>query len=166
MKILLVLPILTVVLRCNIKKIYLEHFGLWLISLRAEGRQTSPSWRRGRKRDGPAAPLPPSHTPHPLRYLIGHGGRVRSWGEGSCSKNTRKALALPATGLGQFCPAPGTLKLMWVAVLAPLEFRGLLPDLMPPSAHPMLILRSQITHPFPPQGAIPRKIQESLRPFP
>jgi len=67
----------------------------------------------------------------------------------------RKALALPATNLGQFCPAPGTLKLMWVAVLAPLEFRGLLPDLMPPSAHPMLILRSQITHPFPPQVVIP-----------
>lgn len=87
-------------------------------------------------------------------------------GEGSCSKNTRKALALPATNLGQICPAPGTLKLLRVAVLAPLEFRGLLPDLMPPSAHPMLILRSQITHPFPPQGAIPRKMQGSLRPFP
>jgi len=31
--------------------------------VKAEGRQTSPSWRRGRKRDGPAAPLPPSHPP-------------------------------------------------------------------------------------------------------
>ena len=98
---------------------------------------------------------PPGTPPHPLRYPTLHGGRGRSWGEGSCSKNTRKALALPATNLGQICPAPGTLKLLRVAVLAPLEFRGLLPDLMPPSAHPMLILRSQATHPFPPQGAIP-----------
>lgn len=61
-------------------------------------------------------------------------------GEGSCSKNIRKALALPATNLGQFCLAPGTKNLLRVAVLAPLEFRGLLPDLMPPSAHPMLTL--------------------------
>ncbi|HHT49396.1 MAG TPA: hypothetical protein GXZ98_08920 [Firmicutes bacterium] len=67
----------------------------------------------------------------------------------------RKALALPATNLGQICPAPGTLKLLRVAVLGFARFPGLLPDLMPPSAHPMLILRSQITHPFPPQVVIP-----------
>src|SRR5690606_2577526 len=108
---------------------------------------------------GTAPPRPslqtthPPASPHPLRYPIGHRGRGRSWGEGSCSKNTRKALALLATNLGQICPAPGTLKLLRVAVLAPLEFRGLLPDLMPPSAHPMLILRSQIAHPFPPRSS-------------
>src|SRR5690606_41543814 len=96
------------------------------------------------KWDGPAAPLPPNHPPPgippPAKVPYSSWREGPLLGGGFVFKEHAEGSGLACHLSGSICPAPGTKNLLRVAVLAPLEFRGLLPDLMPPSAHPMLTL--------------------------